>query len=80
MVKQHLPTNPTKAVAVRTVLPHTEACYLCSVRLQSCDEQGKLTARRPQVKGPCLAWVAELDGYMRRMHARCTESAGFKVR
>lgn len=61
-------------VAVRTYIPHVEACWECSKHLM--DEKGRCLARK---RGPCIAYIATIDGYERKLHRMCAELLGFEL-
>lgn len=75
--------HSVRPVARREIIDHAVACWHCSKRLQACTPEGKPSSRRstqsPHYKGAVLAWIAEIDGYPRRLHATCAEELGFKA-
>lgn len=74
---------PPKPTAVRTILDHMAPCWHCNKRLQACHPDGKpnlsQSGMSPNYKGCTMAYVAEIDGHMRRLHRGCAEELGFKV-
>jgi hypothetical protein len=79
----HVVRADIRPLARREIIPHAALCWNCSRRLQDCDEAGKSCngseIRARHWKGPCLAWIAKIDGYDRRLHATCAEELGFRA-
>lgn len=75
--------SDNKPIAVRVILDHTAPCWHCSQRLQACNADGSISGIgkygcSPNYKGSAMAYVAEIDGYKRRMHRQCAEHLGYR--